>query len=172
MPKIYTKTGDGGETSLLNGRVSKTDPTIKLLGRIDSFSVKLGLLLHYANSLSDQITTFQNFLIELGSTVAGSQMAHGKAQQITALIEADIDQFNTTLPPLKNFVLPQGNLAVISAHAARTCCRKLEVRLLKVLKPSPETIVINRLSDWLFVVARSLCQNELAFQRDKGNFGV
>lgn len=172
MPKIYTKTGDAGETALYGRRVSKTDPTIGLLGKIDSFSVKLGFLLHYSAERSDRITEIQQFLIELGSVVAGYPTKEHAATQLIKLLECDIDEMNESLPKLKNFILPQGNLPVLYAHKARVACRKMESKLLKVLAPSPMTTVVNRLSDWLFMLARSLSEKELAYQREKGLFVV
>lgn len=172
MPKIYTKTGDQGETALNGRRVSKGDPIIGVLGQIDSFSVKLGFLLHHVDDLTEEITEIQQFLIELGSVVAGYTADDQRARRITILLEAEIDVMSESLPELKNFVLPQGNLAVLAAHDARTACRSMEHKLLKTMPASTFTVVVNRLSDWLFIWARKLSEKELAFQQKKGTWVV
>ena len=136
--KIYTKTGDNGTTSLWGGkRVRKTDKKIELLGSIDELVAWLGVL---------KLAKIQAVLMAINAGLAGYQR-----QDIESKIEdleTDIDRLDKKLPPLANFILPQNEI-----HVARAVCRRTERAAVKI----KDTVVIkylNRLSDYLFVLAR------------------
>lgn len=173
--KIYTKTGDTGETSLLGGtRVSKSDIRLDAYGTVDELNSILGLSLSYlraakikADHLEDTLKAVQNELFVIGSQLActDSELAQKLPQlqaQFTTLLENEIDKMNESLPELKNFILPGGSLAASTLHVARTVCRRAErntiriINLSKVVTKQDKAVVIalNRLSDYLFVAAR------------------
>ena len=171
MPKLYTKTGDAGMTGLCHERISKDDPRLIVLNQSDRLSVDLGLLLHHSPELEAWITRLQSFLFDLNSAIAGVTPDEGQAETLTKDLEADIDRLCEPLPTLRNFILPQGNLASLAAHHARVSCRQLETTLVAINFPAPHTrVVINRLSDWLFASARSLAGTDIAYQKSKGTF--
>lgn len=151
LTKIYTKTGDKGETSLANGnRVSKDSPEIRVLGAIDEANSALGLFPEYSNSIIDKI---QNHLFDLGAELAGSDKLKMSKEHIEWL-EKMIDGYLVTQEPLHSFVLPTGGL-----HFARTLVRRAERELwwaehyMKDVNPYIAQY-LNRLSDLLFVMAR------------------
>jgi cob(I)alamin adenosyltransferase len=173
MSKIYTKTGDLGETGLVSGkRTSKSDPRIDLYGEIDELNSRLG----FAHSLlvekktyineCDFLTKIQNALFDLGSNLAceAESRAKYKLPQIKdSLIEEmekGMDQLEASLPPLKNFILPGGALVASSLHLTRTCARSCERKLVGYYNETHEELpqnslrFLNRLSDYLFVLAR------------------
>jgi cob(I)alamin adenosyltransferase len=170
MAKIYTRSGDAGETSLLGGRrVPKFDPRIEAIGSIDETSAAIGLVrVELARSgvapqgLDGLLTQVQHRLFDLGAELATpDQTVH----QITRLrdddvsmLEAEIDRFETSLPPLREFILPGGSAAAAHLHAARGVCRRAERRLVELARTEslrPQLLrYVNRLSDLLFVLAR------------------
>lgn len=158
--KIYTRTGDSGETSLLGGsRVAKNDPRIEAYGTIDELSSFLGVArASWSDSPIDgQLAHVQNDLFDIGASLAAadlSRFAGVKESRITELENA-IDAMESELAPLANFILPGGSLAAANLHVARTVCRRAE-RLVVALDAAHETTVryLNRLSDYLFVAAR------------------
>ncbi|MCL4397975.1 cob(I)yrinic acid a,c-diamide adenosyltransferase [Patescibacteria group bacterium] len=134
--KIYTKKGDKGETGLIGGkRVPKTDPVVEALGTIDELNAHLG-------NLNLPLEKIQQDLMALASEVAGGK----KARVNEKWLEKEIDRMEKELPPLHNFILPTG-----SVHLARAVCRRTERRVTAVLGYSK---YLNRLSDYLFVLAR------------------
>ena len=170
--KIYTKTGDKGQTSLLGGqRVGKDDVRLQTYGTIDELNSHIGLLAAFIKSeLSDnaneiqQLTQIQNHLFLLGSHTAcfqDSDRQRFKLQNFDSskiiFLETCIDEFDKNLPPLKNFVLPAGCLSSSEAHVCRTICRRAE-RLIVKLNDEDKTglIYLNRLSDYFFTLARHL----------------
>lgn len=166
MAKIYTKTGDQGETSLFSGdRVTKDHARVEAYGTVDELNSILGFVRTFA--LPQQAETWlgeiQNILFVLGSDLATPFEADAKwlvrlTDQPTTALEAAIDMMDADLPPIKNFILPGGTPAAAQLHIARTVCRRAE-RLCVSLQAStpinPEVIrYLNRLSDFLFTLAR------------------
>lgn len=156
--KIYTKTGDSGETGLLGGvRVPKNDPRIEALGTVDMLNAWLGVCAENA-VLAEEIRREQNHLFDLGA-----ELAHPRAEPTEsceadiARLEAEIDAWEQDLEPLRNFILPGGCPSSANLHYARALCRTAERRLLDlgvgVFWPT-HVRYLNRLSDWMFVAAR------------------
>jgi len=154
--KIYTKTGDGGSTSLLGGtRVSKDDWRMEAAGNIDELSSVIGIL-RMSSSKSDQLVEIQSILFHIGAIVGTDHEKFdiSKLRTITdkdvKTLEKWIDEMDKQLPPLKNFILPTG-----FAHLARTVARRAERRLTYFKDyPFPILVYLNRLSDYFFVLAR------------------
>ena len=167
--KIYTKTGDRGETGLFGGpRVSKDAPRIEAYGTVDELNSVLGVVRAAAlvPSIDQLVNRIQNELFDLGAQLATPDpAAHNVplvgASQIAAL-EAAIDLHEQGLEPLKTFILPGGTSAAAYLHLARTVCRRAERRVVTLMGQSvepisPEVVVyLNRLSDLLFVLARAV----------------
>lgn len=165
--KIYTKTGDSGETSLFGGkRLAKDDLRIEAYGTIDELNSFLGLLRDLMESPADkeQIKALQDRLFNVGSVLASDPEKPLLVKNITesdiAGLERSIDIMNENLPPLKNFILPGGHSTVSTCHICRCVCRRAERRVVSLEGPSETLGIIirylNRLSDFLFVLARKL----------------
>ncbi len=164
--KIYTRTGDAGDTSLFaGGRVSKGHGRIHAYGTVDELNAILGLALAagLSGDLGEAVLRVQNELFVIGADLATPLDAEAKwitrtTADLTAALEQDIDAWDAVLPPLKNFILPGGTLAAAFLHQARTVCRRAErwlVMLQETETVNPEALrYLNRLSDWLFVAAR------------------
>lgn len=164
--KIYTKTGDDGETGLFGGpRVRKNHPRIEAYGTVDELNAVLGLARTHAPpaDLDALLTRIQNELFDLGAVLATPDpekfgMVGVGAAQIAALEQA-IDRHEAELEPLKQFILPGGTQLAATLHLARVVCRRAErclITLTDVEKISPDSLIyLNRLSDLLFVVARA-----------------
>jgi len=165
LTKIYTRGGDAGETSLGDGsRVSKLDARIVAFGTVDELNAALGVVL--AGSCPDDIrgvlARVQNELFDLGADLSVPVQHEGRLrvtqEQVDAL-ERDCDGFNAELSELRSFVLPGGSKAAARLHVARTVCRRAEREALSALgvhAVSPLALVyLNRLSDLLFILARS-----------------
>ncbi|MDR2207956.1 MAG: cob(I)yrinic acid a,c-diamide adenosyltransferase [Azoarcus sp.] len=162
LTKIYTRTGDAGQTKLGNGqRISKSDIRIHAIGEIDETNTALGLLL--AEVLPADVrmilTDVQHDLFYLGGEVCIPGTCMITAQHVERLEEV-IDHYNAGLEPLKDFILPGGSRAGALAHHARTVCRRTE-RVLVALEQEESVNdgarqYLNRLSDLLFVLARVL----------------
>jgi cob(I)alamin adenosyltransferase len=159
--KIYTRTGDAGETSLFGGaRVAKNDPRIDAYGTIDELNAFIGVARASWPQLpvDAQLAAIQNDLFDIGAQLAApgtSRFAGVEASRIAALENA-IDEMERDLPPITSFILPGGSMAAAQLHAARTICRRAE-RLVVALgdeRTSTTIIYLNRLSDFLFVAAR------------------
>jgi cob(I)alamin adenosyltransferase len=162
LTRIYTRTGDAGETGLADGsRVGKDAPRIEAMGDIDELNSALGVLL--TETLPDAVraclANAQNDLFDLGGeiSVPGHPIL---ADSHVAQLEAALDHFNAALPALKNFILPGGSRAAALAHVARTVCRRAERRVVTLSKteavPALAVPYLNRLSDLLFVISRVL----------------
>lgn len=165
--KIYTKTGDKGETSLIGGlRVAKYHPRIEAYGTIDELNSHLGYLLACTLADTDKalIQSIQDRLFTVGSLLAS---APGSKMIVPDLKEADItvlekrmDDLNEELPELKNFILPGGTKDAAMCHVARCVCRRAERLITHVgeTETLDERIIpyINRLSDYLFVLSRKM----------------
>jgi len=161
--KIYTRTGDSGETSLFGGaRVRKDDARIEAYGTIDELNSVLGVARASwpSSSLDGQFHAIQSDLFDIGAHLASpgtSRFAGPPAERVTSL-EHDIDAMESELTPLKTFILPGGTLAAAQLHVARTVCRRAE-RLVVSLNDNDDATkasitYLNRLSDFLFVAAR------------------
>jgi cob(I)alamin adenosyltransferase len=164
--KIYTKTGDDGTTGLIGGsRVPKSDPRIEAYGTVDELNALIGCAAVMAgSSLVAQLRRIQGELFVIGSHLAAPD-GSAKLSSLPALegemvhrLEMEIDQTETTLAPLKNFILPGGSECAARLHVARTVCRRAERLVVgaAVEFADRELIIeyLNRLSDWLFVQAR------------------
>lgn len=172
--KVYTRTGDGGETGLgIPGRVPKTHPRIEALGAIDELNAALGMVLcqTLADELRPALLIIQNQLFSIGADISTPDSA-GTSSRITESdakrLEAWMDQWDQSLTPLQNFILPGGTPAAATIHFARTVCRRSEraIYSLHAVEPVPQAIrtYLNRLSDTLFVMAR--IDNHLAGVQD------
>jgi len=167
--KIYTKTGDSGETSLFdNTRVSKSDARVDAYGEVDELNACLGVASASGMDadLSGVVEQLQRDLFALGARLAdpSARIAERVMKAVItdadiARLEATIDRLESELPPLRRFILPGGSPAGAALHLARTVCRRAERRVvaLGVTAVEPALIVyLNRLSDLLFVVARAV----------------
>ncbi len=170
--KIYTKTGDKGSTALFTGkRVPKHHIRIDSYGTLDELNSWLGLIRdqeidqHYQGVL----VQIQDKLFTLGAILA-TEPSKDKRLKIprisendSSVLEKEIDAMNQELPPMTHFILPGGHTTVSYCHVARTVCRRAErmMTLLHEENPLPETVLayINRLSDYLFVLARKLSKD-------------
>jgi cob(I)alamin adenosyltransferase len=166
LSRIYTRSGDQGETGLGDGtRVSKDHPRVTAYGEVDELNAVLGLLLVDAADERDLLRTIQNDLFDVGADLcvpaavgeSPEKALRVRADQATRL-EAEIDRLNARLQPLRSFVLPGGSRVSAWCHLARTVCRRAEravVTLARAESVNPQVIVyLNRLSDLLFVLAR------------------
>ncbi len=168
LSRIYTMTGDRGETSMGDGsRVSKDHVRVSAYGEVDELNAVLGLVpIHAACAELALLQSVQNDLFDLGADLCvppadGSQEAH--ALRITPAqvqrLEREIDRINAPIPPITSFVLPGGSPAAAWLHLARTVCRRAEravVTLMKTEKVNAQAMIyLNRLSDLLFVMARA-----------------
>ncbi|MCX6266556.1 MAG: cob(I)yrinic acid a,c-diamide adenosyltransferase [Bacteroidetes bacterium] len=164
--KIYTKGGDRGETSLLGGtRVSKSHERVEAYGNIDELNSFIGLIrdqdidIHYKGVL---LHIQENLFVAEALIARDPEKQTRNLPQLSEddilMLENEIDVMNEQLPPLTNFILPGGHTVVSFCHVARTVCRRAERSLIRMNQISPvEDIIIqllNRLSDYLFVLAR------------------
>jgi cob(I)alamin adenosyltransferase len=166
--KIYTRTGDGGDTGLFDGtRVSKNHPRVAAYGDVDELNAWLGFTRASTSDpdLAAMLDHIQRDLFALGARLADP--AHRIAERVTkaavsqddiARLEGWIDQLESELPPLRRFILPGGSPGAAALHVARTICRRAE-RAIVSLGPDavePQVLIyINRLSDLLFVMGRA-----------------
>jgi cob(I)alamin adenosyltransferase len=166
LSKIYTRSGDSGETGLADGsRTSKASTRIAAIGDIDELNSMLAVLLvegDFNESLRALLIDIQHSLFNLGGELAKPGASTLQADEITAL-ESHIDRYNHALPPLREFVLPGGGRSAALCHLARSVCRRAE-RSLTTLNAEQTTnpaslMFLNRLSDLLFVVARVLARS-------------
>lgn len=167
--KIYTKTGDAGETSLFDGtRVSKTDPRVSAYGDVDELQACLGVAAAAGvdADMTGRLTLLQRDLFALGARLADPR--HKIAERVTkaavddeqiARLEGWIDALESELPPLRHFILAGGCAAGAALHLARTVCRRAERNVLALGSDAVDPVVriyLNRLSDLLFVMARAV----------------
>ncbi len=167
--KIYTRTGDGGETSLLGGRrVPKNSPRVVAYGDVDELNAAIGVAAAQEprEFESTLLTAVQRDLLAIGSTLANPGWERAKqGSEKTSLdrrrvdeLESAIDQVVLQLPPLRAFVLPGGTAKGAMLHQARTVCRRAERSVVALREdqdvPHLVLVYLNRLSDLLFVLAR------------------
>jgi cob(I)alamin adenosyltransferase len=166
LSKIYTRTGDDGSTGLGDGsRVPKEALRVEAYGTVDEANSAIGVVLSVAlpPGIASCLTEVQHDLFDLGGElcIPGHRMID--AAHVERL-ETELDGFNETLPPLKEFILPGGGPAAAACHVARAVCRRAERRcwsLARTESVSPEVLkYLNRLSDLLFVLARVLARHE------------
>ena len=170
LSKIYTRTGDDGTTGMADGsRVSKADNLFSVMGDVDELNSHIGLIRAQLTQTSTDVNKeadfaqalviIQHLLFNIGGELAMPEYEGVSAVHIDWL-EQQIDVMNSTLPALKDFILPTGSVLVSQLHVARTVCRRAERQAVLLQQQRPEAIrptavsFINRLSDWLFVAAR------------------
>lgn len=165
LSKIYTRTGDGGTTGLGDGsRVAKDSLRVQAMGDVDELNAVVGLILvePVSDTIRDCLTAVQHDLFNLGGEICMPGYTLIRNERIT-LIENQLDGFNESLTPLKEFILPGGSRAASYCHLARTVCRRAErtMHTLNNAEPLTEASLqyINRLSDLLFVLCRILNQD-------------
>ncbi len=169
LNRIYTRTGDAGETALGDGsRVSKHALRVSSYGTVDELNATLGLARLHADAASGPgIERVQNDLFDLGADLCtpdiehDAEAPHPRLRMVSSQVdrlEREIDAMNGRLAPLRSFVLPGGAALSAYLHLSRTVCRRAErcmVELASLETVNPEAIkYVNRLSDWLFVAAR------------------
>lgn len=169
LNKIYTKTGDAGETALGNGaRVAKHSMRVTAYGTSDELNATVGMArLHASGDMDDALSRIQNDLFDLGADMCTPDMEKDAekeypplrmtADQVTRL-EAEIDAMNAKLEPLRSFILPGGSPLSAHLHICRTVARRAErlaVELATMESVNPDAVkYLNRLSDWFFVAGR------------------
>ncbi|HYT64540.1 MAG TPA: cob(I)yrinic acid a,c-diamide adenosyltransferase [Gemmatimonadales bacterium] len=165
--KIYTKTGDAGETGLFGGeRVPKDDPRVRAYGDVDEANAAIGLAAALEPAAFEQaaLQTIQRDLFTIGAELATPDQEKARGTPIgtseVGALEDLIDKHEATLEPLKNFILPGGTPKAAAFHLARTTCRRAERSVVTLSREQPINPVIihylNRLSDLLFVLARAV----------------
>lgn len=177
MVKIYTRTGDKGNTSLFTGvRVRKDHQVIEAIGNLDELNAQIGLLhaviwkdlsSHDVTSELETLEKIQDIIFGIGGICAGAKISNLNLPKETLNLEKRIDQLTESLPPLRNFILPRGSVGICQCHLARAVTRRAERSLID----SDQEIIayINRLSDYLFTLARVLHQDvgEVKWSRNK-----
>lgn len=194
LTKIYTKTGDAGETSLVGGiRVSKDSARIEAYGTLDELSSHLGLLVAMLRAdgthgeefapIIEMLQRIQNDIFDISSMLATDAEALSKSSaawvapylenmeqaakriesEETPLLEQLIDKMNSQMEPLNSFILPGGSVAAAQCHVCRAVCRRAERRVVSIKVNVNVQKYLNRLSDYLFVLARKIniiCRQE------------
>ena len=181
LSKIYTKTGDDGTTGIGDGsRVPKTDARIEAIGAVDELNSALGMLTAGLTRDDARFEGAQAFIYWLQHRVfdLGGELSVPDFVLITEAhverIETELDLLNAALDPLQNFILPAGSEAIARAHMARSICRRSERRLVGLAAATPINEpgrqFLNRLSDYLFVLARHIARlddiPEVLWQKD------
>ena len=161
LTRIYTRGGDAGETSLGDGsRVPKLDPRVVAYGVVDELNSHLGLALAASPppELREVLESLQNELYDVGADVCVPVEVEGRlrvTQEQVDRLEELCDRFNESLPELKSFVLPGGGELAARLHVARTVCRRAELAALAAPVSPLVRVYLNRLSDLLFILART-----------------
>lgn len=171
LNKIYTRTGDGGETGLVDGsRLPKNAPRMAAIGDVDELNSAIGVAithLHHGSHANKPLARVQNDLFDLGADFATpgedftpSEMALRIVSSQVEWLESEIDRLNGNLKPLDSFILPGGCKAAAALHLARAICRRAErssVAAAQDVALNPSAMAyLNRLSDYLFTLARHL----------------
>lgn len=165
LSKIYTRTGDEGTTGLADGsRVAKDDARVHAMGDVDELNTQIGAVrLHAVGDQVDELLAdIQHALFDIGGELA-IPGAHTLSAADVVSMEKALDALNAELKPLKEFILPAGDAAVVAAHVARAVCRRAERRFVTVardqdINPHSQKY-LNRLSDLMFVLARALAKD-------------
>ena len=163
--KIYTKTGDGGKTSLFdNTRVWKSNERIMSYGVVDELNSTLGIAISIDNDskIKDILVKIQNDLFIVGSDLANPDMSNTKirtTEKMVKFLEESIDMFEAELDELNSFILPGGTLLASILHLTRTVARRAETHVVALSQneqiSGQSSVYLNRLSDLLFVLART-----------------
>lgn len=171
--RIYTRSGDKGQTSLIYGkRVSKHHPRVEAYGTCDEVNAVIGIAISYLSHekkpelipLIEELHYVQTTLFHVGSefaTPVDKEVTWKLEQRHIDHLEKQIDNWQEQLPPLRNFILPSGHIAASTLHHARTVARRAERMAVHIQEEIGETLAIrylNRLSDFLFVMARYVNQ--------------
>lgn len=179
LSKIYTRTGDDGTTGLGDGgRIDKDHPRMQAIGSVDELNSVVGMLiaeLEDDDAAVPPLTEIQHHLFNLGGELSIPGYSMISAEHVAAL-EQTLDHFNEELPPLKNFILPGGSRGAAVCHLARAVCRRAERDLVALGRDVQINLAgrhyVNRLSDFLFVLARVLARRnggqEVLWQQPKG----
>lgn len=167
--KVYTRTGDKGTTSLSDGsRVSKNDNLLHAYGTVDELNSFIGVVI--SQNPDDFLTKVQNELFVVGGMLAtpvSNWEKYWKVERLadfTTELEHEIDRMTAELPPMRGFILPQGNRLIADTHVCRTVCRRAE-RYVVALMEADEAyqkvqVLLNRLSDFFFILARFFHKKE------------
>jgi len=162
LSKIATRTGDNGTTGLADGsRINKDHPRIAAMGDIDELNSSIGLILIHPlpNEIRELLTDIQHRMFDLGGELSMPERGFITEQSVTKL-DVALETLNAELPPLKEFILPGGSPAAAHCHMARTICRRAERSVITLGNQTELSDVavayLNRLSDLLFVIARTL----------------
>ncbi|MDT8450445.1 MAG: cob(I)yrinic acid a,c-diamide adenosyltransferase [Wenzhouxiangellaceae bacterium] len=177
LSKIYTRTGDDGTTGLGDGsRTQKDSLRVEAFGTVDELNSAVGVVI--ANCGDDDLCSVlldvQHDLFDLGGELC-MPTTELLGDRHTERLEKELDRLNADLPPLKDFILPGGGVAAAHAHLARTICRRAERRVIALARHEeinePAIRYLNRLSDLLFVVARTLARasgdGEILWEHDR-----
>lgn len=160
LTKIYTRTGDDGSTGMADGtRIAKDDLLVSAIGDVDELNSQLAVVANLSPKLFvSSIKKIQNELFNVGAELAMGQAI--VKQDCVDDLEKNLDKLNQELPALKEFILPGGGLSASHCHVARAICRRVERTLVALNKTKSVTKIllayINRLSDYLFVLARAI----------------
>lgn len=164
--KIYTKTGDDGTTGLIgNKRVKKSDPRIASYGMVDELNASIGIVLSskLGKDIRVLLTKIQNDLFVVGADLANPDLKNKSnrvTSEMTTYLEKEIDRLEEKLDPITYFILPGGDLVASQIHLARAICRRAETNMVSLSEIEAINnlclIYMNRLSDLLFVVARTI----------------
>lgn len=177
LSKLYTRTGDSGETGLGDGsRIRKNTARVGAMGDVDELNSLLGMLIamDIEKELKEVLSNIQHVLFNLGGELSIPGTTLVGASDVERL-ENLIDKYNSELPPLKEFILPGGSQAAASCHLARAVCRRAERGVImladeEAVNPGSQQY-LNRLSDLLFVFARLIARNsgtgEVLWQREQ-----
>ena len=181
LSKIYTRTGDDGTTGIGDGsRVPKTDARVEAMGAVDELNSAQGLLiaaLTRDDNRFGEVLSFLSWLqhrtFDLGGELSIPNFVLITDEHVTR-VEAELDRLNNELAPLENFILPAGSGSIAKAHMARSICRRAERRLVALASEAPVNEpgrqLLNRLSDYFFVLARHIARidgvPEVLWQKD------
>jgi cob(I)alamin adenosyltransferase len=164
--KIYTKTGDDGTTGLIgNKRVKKSNPRIASYGMVDELNASIGIVLSskLGKDIRNLLTKIQNDLFVVGADLANPDLKNKSnrvTSEMTTHLEKEIDRLEEKLDPITYFILPGGDLVASQIHLARVICRRAETNMVSLSEIETINnlclIYMNRLSDLLFVVARTI----------------
>ncbi len=170
LSKIYTKTGDQGTTALSDAkRLSKSNNIFSAIGDIDELNSNIGFLISKLNdqAITEQLTSIQHILFNIGAELSFPEYAQTKPEH-SVILENWLDEMNSHLAPLKEFILPGGSEISAITHICRSISRRAERSIVCVQishKVSPDVLsYVNRLSDYFFVLARHL--NKIAGNED------